>query len=289
MKLIKTIAELQTLIDCGSRKAFVPTMGNLHAGHLQLIEVAKESMASTGGLTIASIFVNRLQFAPHEDFDQYPRTLQRDCELLESHGCDVVFAPEESTLYPTPQTFKVIPPSDLADLWEGHFRPGFFTGVCTVVAKLFSMIRPDVAVFGKKDYQQLKVIEHMVKQLNMPIQIIGVATKRNAHGLALSSRNNYLSEAQITQALELQEQLKTVKQHVLQSSLSFEAITTQASQTLIEKGWLVDYITLVKQSDLTLAHRGQDQELVCLAAAKLGITRLIDNLEISLTSFAQKT
>ncbi len=284
MKIIKTIAELEHFVQSGHKKAFVPTMGNLHAGHLHLVDVAKKSVASSDGLTIASIFVNRLQFAPHEDFDQYPRTLEQDCQLLKAHGCDAVFAPDESVLYPTPQTFKVIPPSELANLWEGHFRPGFFTGVCTVVAKLFCMIRPDVAVFGRKDYQQLKVIEQMVQQLNMPIQIIGVPTQRSESGLALSSRNNYLNAQEIHQALELQAQLQTVAHDVLHTTLDFANITSEASRALTQKGWQVDYVSLVKQSDLTLAQRGQDLNLVCLAAAKLGKTRLIDNLEISLTT-----
>ncbi len=289
MKIIKTIAELEPIAGSGRKKAFVPTMGNLHAGHLKLIEVAKRRVSSQNGLTVASIFVNRLQFAPHEDFDQYPRTLDQDCELLEAHGCDVVFAPDESVLYPSPQTVRVIPPTELADLWEGHFRPGFFTAVCTVVAKFFSMIRPDVAVFGQKDYQQLKVIELMVRQLNMPIQIIGVPTQRNESGLALSSRNNYLSQAQILKALELQAQLQKVAHDVHHTTLDFASITSKASQDLTQKGWQVDYVSLVKQSDLTLAHRGQDKQLVCLAAAKLGNTRLIDNLEITLTTEVPST
>lgn len=283
MNIIKSVAELEPLVSSNSKKAFVPTMGNLHAGHLRLIEVAKESVHTCNGITIASIFVNRLQFAPHEDFDQYPRTLERDCDLLEAHGCDVVFAPDESVMYPYPQTFKVTPPPELADLWEGEFRPGFFAGVCTVVAKLFSMIRPDIAVFGRKDYQQLKVIEQMVKQFNMPIRIVGVATQRNDRGLALSSRNSYLSAQEQIKALELQALLQKVFVKVHQTSLDFQTITAQAHHELTQNGWNVDYIALVKQSDLTLAHRGSDSSLVCLAAAKLGNTRLIDNLEISLT------
>lgn len=289
MKIIKTISELEPIVHSDLKKAFVPTMGNLHAGHLHLIDVAKKSVSSNKGLTIASIFVNRLQFAPHEDFDQYPRTLEQDCELLEARGCDVVFAPDESVLYPSPQTFKVVPPGELADLWEGHFRPGFFTGVCTVVAKLFSMIRPDIAVFGQKDYQQLKVIQQMVQQLNMPIQIIGAPTQRNESGLALSSRNNYLNAQQILKALELQAQLQKVAHDVHHTTLDFASITAQAFEVLTQNGWQVDYVTLVKQSDLTLAHRGQDEQLVCLAAAKLGNTRLIDNLEITLTTSTSKT
>ena len=198
MQILHTIADLRAALRDPGHCAFVPTMGNLHEGHLSLVRQAK-----THGLpVVASIFVNRLQFAPHEDFDRYPRTLPRDAELLASASCDLVFAPDEREMYPEPQGYKVHPPAALADILEGHFRPGFFIGVCTVVAKLFQIVRPDVAVFGKKDYQQLMVIRRMVDQLAMPIRILAGETERNGDGLALSSRNGYLSEQQKQEALQ---------------------------------------------------------------------------------------
>src|SRR5690349_17615617 len=187
MYIAHTIAELREHLSAFKRPAFVPTMGNLHDGHLALIEQAKP----LGDITVASIFVNRLQFLPHEDFDQYPRTLQVDADKLQAAGCDLLFAPSEADLYPEPQTFKVQPDPRLADILEGQFRPGFFTGVCTVVMKLFMCVQPRVAVFGKKDYQQLMVIRRMVRQFAMPIEIVAGETARAADGLALSSRNGY--------------------------------------------------------------------------------------------------
>src|SRR5204863_2711814 len=185
-----TVAELRDAL-AGARCSFVPTMGNLHEGHLSLMRQA----CTLGRPAVASVFVNRLQFAPHEDFDRYPRTLQRDCELLDAAGCDLVFAPDERELYPEPQGVKVVPPPELADILEGQFRPGFFTGVCTVVAKLFAIVQPKVTVFGKKDYQQLLLIRTMVRQLALPIEIVAGETSRADDGLALSSRNGYLSAA----------------------------------------------------------------------------------------------
>ncbi len=192
MLITHTIDELRQALAPYRRPAFVPTMGNLHEGHISLVRQAKP----LGDVTVASIFVNRLQFLPHEDFDSYPRTWEADCAALQAAGCDVLFAPREADLYPQPQTFKVHPDPALADLLEGHFRPGFFTGVATVVMKLFACVLGQtggVAVFGKKDYQQLMVIRQMVQQFALPITIVAGDTARAPDGLALSSRNGYLS------------------------------------------------------------------------------------------------
>ncbi|HNG82853.1 MAG TPA: pantoate--beta-alanine ligase, partial [Burkholderiaceae bacterium] len=196
MRVIHTLAELRQALAGQTRSAFVPTMGNLHEGHLALVREA----ARRGGPVVTSLFVNRLQFLPHEDFDRYPRTLARDCELLAPAGCDIVFAPAEDELYPEPQAYKVQPPAALGDILEGEFRPGFFTGVCTVVMKLFQCVQPAVAVFGQKDYQQLQVIQGMVRQFAMPIEVVPGATVRADDGLALSSRNGYLSAAERAEA-----------------------------------------------------------------------------------------
>src|SRR5574343_1699487 len=204
MKTIHTLAELRAeLAQAPAAPAFVPTMGNLHDGHLALIRQARELVGDSGSPVVASIFVNRLQFGPNEDFDTYPRTLERDAQLLADAGCDVLFAPSEAELYPQPQGYKVQPPAELADILEGAFRPGFFTGVCTVVHKRFNIGQPRIAVFGKKDYQQLMVIRRMVAQMGLPIEIVGGETLRSAEGLALSSRNGYLSDEQRTEALAL--------------------------------------------------------------------------------------
>ena len=210
MKVLHRIDELRAALAGGPRPAFVPTMGNLHEGHLALVRQAR----AHGVPVVASIFVNRLQFAPHEDFDRYPRTLPRDAELLEGAGCDIVFAPDEAEMYPVLQGFKVQPPAALADILEGHFRPGFFTGVCTVVMKLFQIVQPGIALFGKKDYQQCIVVRNMVEQFNMPIQVIGGETVRAEGGLALSSRNGYLSDAERTEAVALSAELQRVAQAV---------------------------------------------------------------------------
>ncbi len=199
MRVAHTIAELRELLARSRTPAFVPTMGNLHSGHIALVAEAKK----LGDVTVASIFVTRLQFLPHEDFGTYPRTLRADCEKLEAAGCDVVFAPNEEELYPQPQTFKVVPAAALADILEGEFRPGFFTGVCTVVMKLFSCVQPRVAVFGKKDYQQVMVIREMVRQFALPIRIVAGRTQRADDGLALSSRNGYLSATERAEAVQL--------------------------------------------------------------------------------------
>ncbi len=204
MQVIKTTAELRRALEGQQNIALVPTMGNLHAGHLSLVNIARQR----GERLVTSIFVNRLQFAPHEDFATYPRTFERDCELLTTAGCDIVFAPLEDDIYPEPQQYTVHPPPELADILEGAVRPGFFTGVCTVVLKLFNIVQPAMAVFGKKDYQQLLVIRNMVRQLALPIDIIPAATVRDPSGLALSSRNGYLSAEERTEAARLYTSLK---------------------------------------------------------------------------------
>lgn len=278
MQVIHTIAELRDALAPHRQRGFVPTMGNLHDGHLALVKQARE-LVGPAGAVVASIFVNRLQFAPHEDFDTYPRTLARDCELLEGAGCDVVFAPSEAELYPEPQGYKVVPPADLADILEGHFRPGFFTGVCTVVHKLFNIVQPTLAVFGKKDYQQLMVLRRMTAQMALPIAIHGGETRRSPDGLALSSRNGYLSEAEKVEALRLSRTLQGLIARWQAGERDVAALEADALQSLRDAGWAPDYVTLRRQHDLGAAVEGQP--LVALAAARLGTTRLIDNLELS--------
>jgi len=276
LQVIHTIAELRAALAGSTGTGFVPTMGNLHEGHLSLVRQARAAVGPEAPV-VASIFVNRLQFAPHEDFDRYPRTLARDCELLESAGCELVFAPDERELYPEPQGYKVHPPAELADILEGHFRPGFFVGVCTVVAKLFNIVQPRVAVFGKKDYQQLMVLRRMVQQLALPITILAGETSRSAEGLALSSRNGYLSEAERAEALHLSATLKALIARWQTGARDLEAMEADAMQALRDHGWQPDYVTLRRQHDLGPAQEGQP--LVALAAARIGNTRLIDNLE----------
>jgi pantoate--beta-alanine ligase len=267
-------------------------MGNLHQGHLDLMQMARlevdkragENKLNVGGMTVASIFVNRLQFGPNEDFDTYPRTFERDCELLHAHGCDVIFAPSEKDLYPEPQVFKVQPPAELADILEGAFRPGFFVGVSTVVHKLFNIVQPDLAVFGKKDYQQLMVIRRMVQQMALPIEIIGGETRRADDGLALSSRNGYLSPEERAEAVQLSLALKglaaVARAGNLAGALDVAAAEATAMDALRARGWAPDYITLRRQHDLSPVSGPCTEPLVVLGAAKLGKTRLIDNLEV---------
>jgi pantoate--beta-alanine ligase len=279
MKIVHTIAELRQTLQPFDKPALVPTMGNLHDGHLALVSQAKP----LGDVTVSSVFVNRLQFAPHEDFDTYPRTLERDAELLRSVGCDVLFAPSEKELYPEPQGYKVQPPAQLADILEGHFRPGFYTGVCTVVMKLFQIVQPGVAVFGKKDYQQLMVIKNMVSQFAMPIEIVGGETCRAADGLALSSRNSYLSAEQREHAVALSQALRHLAQSVQAAGQGLTAqflneLESSALQSLRDQGWTPDYMTVRSQRNLLSPQ--WDQPMVALGAARIGQTRLIDNLEL---------
>lgn len=281
MQIVHTIDALRQVLAGRSRPAFVPTMGNLHEGHLALVRHARHH----GDVVVASIFVNRLQFLPHEDFDSYPRTFEADCAKLQAQGCDVLFAPGEQDLYPQPQTFKVQPDPALADILEGHFRPGFFTGVSTVVMKLFACVLGasggGVGVFGKKDYQQLLVIRHMVQQFALPVQIVGVDTERAADGLALSSRNGYLSADERAQARALYTQLQWLAAQVLAGQQPLEQLEAQAMERLSAQGWKPDYLTVRQRSNLLPPQPGAvtPTTLVALGAARLGSTRLIDNLE----------
>ena len=275
MDIVPRIADLRARLGREQSVAFVPTMGNLHDGHLQLMRTAR----GHGSCVVASIFVNRLQFAPHEDFDTYPRTFEADCGQLAACGVDVVFAPDERELYPEPQGYLIEPP-ELGNQLEGEFRPGFFRGIATVVMKLFNIVRPNVAVFGKKDYQQLMIVRSMVRQLNLPIDIVGNDTARAADGLALSSRNAYLSQAERAEAPRLHRTLLWVKSQILTGMLDLATIEAEAIKKLEQNQWKTDYIAVRKQTDLQCA-RLSDRELVVLAAARLGTTRLIDNLEFS--------
>ncbi|MFZ3081186.1 pantoate--beta-alanine ligase [Rhodoferax ferrireducens] len=282
MKIVRTIAELRQHLSAYKHPAFVPTMGNLHEGHLSLLRQAKP----LGDVLIASIFVNRLQFLPHEDFDTYPRTWEADCQALQAAGCDVLFAPGEQELYPEPQTYRVQPPAELADILEGHFRPGFFVGVSTVVMKLFACVQPRVAVFGQKDYQQLMVIRGMVRQFALPIAVLGVATLRAADGLALSSRNNYLTPLERAEAVHLSQSLQQMAQALRAGTLDIAALEQQTMVDLTARGWQPDYLAARRRADLQVpaadevAALVQNDGLVLLGAARIGNTRLIDNLEI---------
>ncbi len=289
MFIARTVKELRQQLASTDQPAFVPTMGHLHEGHLSLLRHAK----TLGDQTVASIFVNRLQFLPHEDFDSYPRSFESDCAQLEALGCDVLFAPTESELYPQAQTFKVLPDPALANILEGEFRPGFFTGVCTVVMKLFSCVfsgGKGVAVFGQKDFQQQLVLRHMVRQFALPIEIVTVPTSRAPDGLALSSRNMYLSAGERAQAVQLSAALKDLAAKVrawaadsgshagsLQGHGDITALETLAMKGLCAQGWQPDYLTVRRQSDLSPMDAGSREPLVALGAARLGTTRLIDN------------
>lgn len=283
MKIISDINELRDHLRGQNRASFVPTMGNLHEGHLSLMRLARQH----GDPVVASIFVNRLQFGPNEDFDSYPRTMQDDINKLEKEGVYILFAPTEKDLYPQPQEYRVDPPQQLGDILEGEFRPGFFKGVCTVVLKLFSCVQPRVAVFGKKDYQQLMIIRQMANQFALPVEIIPAETIRAEDGLALSSRNIYLSEAERSEAPALQRQLNVMRDEVLSlkektvsALLDIEASAVAQMQV---RGWKPDYIAIRQQRDLakpSQADLDAGQPLVIVTAAKLGKTRLIDSLEI---------
>jgi pantoate--beta-alanine ligase len=279
MKIISSIDELRDQMRGQLRTAFVPTMGNLHEGHLSLLRRARKH----GDPVVASIFVNRLQFGPNEDFDKYPRTFQADVEKLEKEGVYVLFAPTERDMYPEPQEYRVRPPDDLGNILEGEFRPGFFTGVTTVVLKLFSCVQPRVAVFGKKDYQQLMIVRNMAKQFALPTEIIAAETWRAEDGLALSSRNVYLSETERAEAPQLYQLLNEVANEVRSGHLDMFELERHAVAKLAARGWKPDYISVRKRADLQPPSAGdlaQGAPLVVLAAAKLGTTRLIDNLEI---------
>ncbi|WP_119966554.1 pantoate--beta-alanine ligase [Simplicispira lacusdiani] len=282
MLIVHTLPDLRSALAAHGRPAFVPTMGNLHDGHLALVRQAKP----LGDVLVASIFVNRLQFLPHEDFDSYPRTLEADAAKLRAAGCDVLFAPREQDLYPEPQTFKVQPDPLLADILEGQFRPGFFTGVCTVVMKLFCAVfagkAQGTAVFGQKDYQQLMVLRRMVQQFALPIELVAGPTQRAEDGLALSSRNGYLSEAERQEAVQLSLALRALAREAVSAAHALPnqvaALEQRAREALAARGWQPDYLTVRRRSDLQPPQVGD--ALVVLGAARLGTTRLIDNFEV---------
>ncbi len=279
MKIVTSIEELRNQLHGQLRTAFVATMGNLHEGHLSLMRLAKKH----GDPVVASIFVNRLQFGPNEDFDQYPRTFRADVEKLEKEGVYVLFAPTEKDMYPEPQEFRVQPPENLGDVLEGKFRPGFFNGVTTVVLKLFSSISPKVAVFGKKDYQQLMIVRNMCRQFSLPIEIIAAETYRAEDGLALSSRNMYLSPDERREAPFLYQTLQYVAGQVNGGYPDISKLEKHAMENLAKRGWIPDYVSIRKRINLqppTAGDIAQGEPLVVLTAAKLGETRLIDNLEI---------
>lgn len=280
MKVVHTVEALRDQLRGQLRVAFVPTMGNLHAAHLSLMRMARQH----GDPVVASIFVNRLQFGPNEDFDEYPRTLEADIEKLErERDVYALFAPNEREMYPEPQNFKIQPAQALGGILEGEFRPGFFMGVSTVVLKLFSCVQPRVAVFGKKDYQQLMVVRSMCRQFQLPVEILAHETVRDEDGLALSSRNRFLSADERAEASHLYAALQRVRDDVMGGSTDLVGIEARAAEHLRARGWDVDYVVLRRQRDLLTPEVSEVREgepLVALAAAHLGTTRLIDNLEL---------
>ena len=280
MKVVHTIEDLRDQLRGQLRVSFVPTMGNLHQGHLALMKLARQH----GDPVVASIFVNRMQFGPNEDFDRYPRTLKSDIEKLErERDVYVLFAPDERELYPEPQSYRVQPPQELGDILEGECRPGFFVGVSTVVLKLFSCVQPRVAVFGKKDYQQLMVIRNMCRQFQLPVEILAHETVRADDGLALSSRNQYLQEAERTEAPSLYAGLRELQSRLHAGEHDTATLEADAVARLAARGWSVDYIAVRRQRDLhkpSVDEVAAGEPLVVLAAARLGVTRLIDNLEL---------
>jgi pantoate--beta-alanine ligase len=278
MEVVESAEALRERLGQAERVAFVPTMGNLHAGHLSLMEIARQH----ADCVVASIFVNRLQFGPNEDFDRYPRTIEADRSGLEQCGVNVLFAPREHEMYPTPQVYRVNPPP-LADELEGASRPGFFHGVCTVVLKLFNLVQPDVAVFGKKDRQQLKIVRGMVQQFNLPMQIVPAETVRADDGLALSSRNNYLTSSERAEAPRLYRTLRAIADDIAAGRHDYANLEATARAELARNGWKVDYVAIRHGLGLRIPHpEGFDHPnlLIVLGAATLGTTRLIDNVDV---------
>lgn len=274
MQIISAIPDLRTALQGRRRIVFVPTMGNLHEGHISLMKQAQ----AHGDTVVASIFVNRLQFGPSEDFDKYPRTFQADCDKLAAAGVDVLFAPSEADLYPEPQQYVVHPP-EIQNWLEGEFRPGHFCGVATVVLKLFNCVQPHTALFGKKDYQQLMVLRNMTRQLALPIEIIGGETVRAEDGLALSSRNAYLSAEERAEAPHLYQELCHLRSTLAEGNRDFAFLEKAAMASLDSRGWKTDYVAVRQQSDLK-SPTSPENGLVILAASRLGSTRLIDNIEL---------
>ncbi|HZV61873.1 MAG TPA: pantoate--beta-alanine ligase [Methylophilaceae bacterium] len=272
MQIIHTVAELRERLSRETSIGLVPTMGNLHAGHLHLVELAKQH----GKCVVVSIFVNPLQFGVNEDLASYPRTLAEDCAKLETIGAAIVFAPSEKEMYPVAQTMMVTPPP-IANELCGVSRPGHFGGVATVVLKLFNIVQPQVAAFGKKDFQQLFIIRELVRQLNFPIRIVAGETVREADGLAMSSRNGYLSAESRAQAPLLHKALLYAVEQV-QSGKDIDAAEAEAAALLTDSGWAVDYVS-VRSAGSLLQPEPDENALVVLGAARLGSTRLIDNIE----------
>lgn len=273
MQIHSAIADLRAALKNRGRIVLVPTMGNLHAGHIALMQQARQH----GDTVVASLFVNRLQFGPNEDFDRYPRTLAADCQKLTAAGVDMLFAPSESDLYPEAQQYYVDPPAIQNEL-EGQFRPGHFRGVATVVLKLFNIVAPQTAIFGKKDYQQLMILRNMTRQLALPIAIVGSETVRAEDGLALSSRNGYLSAAERAEAPRLYRTLCAIRDAVRAGERDFARLEREAAAELNAHGWQTDYVAVRQQADLQ-APGAANQPLVALAASRLGTPRLIDNIE----------
>ena len=286
MQIIQTVSELRTALKNQANIGFVPTMGNLHAGHIALVTQAKQHAAHIPkSCVVVSIFVNPLQFSPTEDLANYPRTLAADCEKLKAAGCDIVFTPSVAEIYPHEQTMTIDPPP-IANVLCGATRLSHFAGVATVVMKLFNMVQPDVAVFGKKDFQQLFIIKEMVKQFNLPIEIIAGETIREANGLALSSRNGYLTDAQRAAASQLNSALQGIVNTIKAGDKNFVRLEQQTRMQLTKQGWEVDYISIRSSATLQTASQS-DQDLIVLGAAKIinktaGKTRLIDNIELCL-------
>lgn len=274
MEIHSAIADLRAALKNRSRIVFVPTMGNLHDGHISLMRQARQH----GETVVASIFVNRLQFGPNEDFDKYPRTFAADCARLSEAGVDVLFAPTETDLYPEPQEYTVEPPA-IQNWLDGEFRPGHFRGVATVVLKLFNCVQPQVAIFGKKDYQQLMILRNMTRQLALPIEIIGGETVRAEDGLALSSRNGYLSTAERAEAVQLSQQLQAIRSALLAGNTDYRELEQSAAAALDQRGWKTDYFAIRRQANLDYP-QAANEPLVVLAASRLGTTRLIDNIEV---------
>jgi pantoate--beta-alanine ligase len=275
MQIHETIAGVRAALKTAKRIVFVPTMGNLHEGHITLMRLAR----ARGDTVVASIFVNRLQFRPGEDFEKYPRSFAADCEKLVTAGVDHLFAPGETELYPEPQRYVVEPPAEHAEILEGEFRPGHFRGVATVVMKLFGIIQPQAALFGKKDYQQFMVLSSMVREFALPIDILPGETVRAADGLALSSRNGYLSATERATAPQLHSLLQQTVTAIRAGNRDFASLENSAMAELRANGWIPDYLAVRRKIDLKSPSHN-DFALVVLAAARLGKTRLIDNLEV---------
>jgi pantoate--beta-alanine ligase len=281
VRIVSTAAELAAETLRFPRVALVPTMGNLHEGHLALMRVARRH----GDGVVASIFVNRLQFGPGEDFDRYPRTMDADRAGLEREGVDILFAPTEQEMYPVPQLYRVQPPP-LGDELEGAFRPGFFEGVCTVVLKLFNLVRPQAAVFGRKDRQQLMIVRGMVQQFNLDIEIVAGETVRAEDGLALSSRNGYLMPAERAEAPRLHRVLRDIGDAIASGRRDYANLEAEGRAELARHGWRPDYVAVRHVLGLRTPHPEPPDspgQLVVLGAAKIGSTRLIDNVDVAPT------